>query len=277
MENENFANSRAGRIAGAAQRYLTNVGATLAALALSPVYPRARLALSCLRSALRAPAVSLYSELRWEDLFDDTGSVTLGCISEYPGNASLAEIASFCRFIETYQLNHVFEIGTFDGRTTYNLARAVGPSGRVITLNLPEEDYAKEWIHSERKAKSGYRFHGTDVASRITEVFCDSRKFEPGAHEGQSSFIFIDGDHDAEPVASDSDLALRLLRPEGLSLMIWHDADFGTVQLGIWMFLERHGWEKRVYKLPCTNAAILFLRDRKPISPASFAESRRTA
>ena len=59
----------------------------------------------------------------------------------------------------------IFEIGTFDGRTTLNLALNCAPEGKVYTLDLPAAQAASAALALERddhiytdKEASGSRF-----------------------------------------------------------------------------------------------------------------------
>jgi hypothetical protein len=205
----------------------------------------------------------------WEFLgTDEESHVTLGALREAVGNATLYEVAILALLSKMCGFEQVFEIGTYDGRTAYNIALN-SKTIRVATLNLPPEELAGEWIHRERASVSGYRFHGSSVEPRITEYFCDSRAFaDPGPQAG-CDFVFIDGDHSSEMVDNDLELGLRLLKARGPTAIALHDCNFGSVQLGIHVFTNRHMWRKP-YIIERTNLGVLFLVDRIPCSAADF-------
>ena len=67
------------------------------------------------------------------------------------------------------------------------------------------------------------RFYYTDtaVASKVTQLFGDSKAFDESPWVGQCDLVFVDGSHALSYVLSDSRKALRLVRPGGL--VLWHD------------------------------------------------------
>jgi predicted O-methyltransferase YrrM len=145
------------------------------------------------------------------------------------GNVSLGELLVIARLARFYRPAAVFEIGTFDGRTTLALAANSPPEARVYTLDLPAEDLpaarlplASDDFPFVRKAASGSRFRGTDCASRITQLYGDSAAFDFSDYYGRMDLVFVDGAHSREYVLSDSRIALKLLRG-GKGAVVWHD------------------------------------------------------
>ena len=249
--------------------YFQNIATVAGALVMSPLSARARLALSYIASAYAQPTVPPFDITVWSSLFPDTQRVTLGQLGEKPGNASLLEIAALSCACQLLEARQVFEIGTFDGRTTYNLALALKSDARLATLNLPAEQYRKQWIHEEHAPKSGYRFHNAPFRERIKELFCDSRVFQPGEYGGKCDMVFVDGDHSADGVESDSHLACRLIRPTGRAMIWWHDSDFANVQIGLDRFLRSKAWP-RLYALEGTRLVFALLVDGQPRDLAGF-------
>ncbi len=129
----------------------------------------------------------------------------------------------------------VFEIGTFDGRTTLNLAFSVPDGCRVLTLDLPADvESALPLDAGERhmvdKPVSGARidrYRGThpEVTDRIEQHLGDSARFDFSPWYGCCDLVFVDASHAAPYVLSDSRQAVKLLRPGGM--LVWHD-------YGIW-------------------------------------------
>ena len=126
----------------------------------------------------------------------------------------------------------VFEFGTATGRTTYILARNIGPEGKVSTLTLASEEIAtyQEGTSDSGGAKfnalresryGGFLYAGTGVEPRIEQLFGDSKHFDESRFAGQCDLIFIDGSHAYSYIKSDSEKALRMLRPGGV--VLWHD------------------------------------------------------
>lgn len=145
------------------------------------------------------------------------------------GNTSLLETVTIAKLVRANSPRTLFEIGTFDGRTTVNMAANSPADSRVYTLDLPREQLnATElplepgdhlWIDKEI---SGARYRGTDVEGKITQLYGDSALFDFSPYFGAVDFIFIDGSHSYEYVLKDSETALRLLR-DGRGVIVWHD------------------------------------------------------
>ena len=68
----------------------------------------------------------------------------------------------------------------------------------------------------------GLRFAGTAYEKQITQLYGDSAAFDFSPYEGKMDVVFVDGAHSAAYVKSDTEVALRLLKPEG-GLILWHD------------------------------------------------------
>lgn len=145
------------------------------------------------------------------------------------GNVSGYELLVLASLVQKLQPRACFEIGTFDGRTTLNLAANAPSDARIVTLDLPPKELGRtsfavapgdaQFID---KPVSGARFHGSPHAARITQVFGDSASFDYAPYEGRMDLVFVDGAHSYEYVKSDTRAALRLLRPTG-GMILWHD------------------------------------------------------
>jgi predicted O-methyltransferase YrrM len=126
------------------------------------------------------------------------------------------------------------EVGTFDGNTALNLALNLGAEGRVVTIDLPPEgdpgagQGADSLYAGGRPANFVRRqYEGHPAAGRIHQVFGDSARLDWSSIGGPFDLAFIDGDHSASYVASDTRNALSVLRPGGI--VLWHDYDWRSV------------------------------------------------
>jgi hypothetical protein len=126
----------------------------------------------------------------------------------------------------------MFEFGTASGRTTYLWARNSPPGARVVTLTLgPTEtgayrredgDAESDTRHALEESRfSTFYYTNTPVASKVTQLYGDSKTFDERPWEGQCDLVFVDGSHARSYVENDSRKALRLARPGGL--LLWHD------------------------------------------------------
>ena len=134
----------------------------------------------------------------------------------------------------------VVEIGTFDGRTTLNLAINSAPGVVVNTLDLPPDMATQHALHpSERrfveKPQPGARFRNASApwrerAAQIRQHLGDSATYDFSALQGRAGLVFVDGSHAYDYAMADSDTAFRLVAPNGL--VIWHD-------YGVWEGVTR--------------------------------------
>ena len=145
------------------------------------------------------------------------------------GNVSVLELAVLARLVRAKQPVVIWEIGTFDGRTTRTLAANAPPGARVHTLDLPasaSDATAYPLAGVERdfveKAASGARFAGTPEAMRITQHLGDSARFDFGPWAGGVDFVFVDGSHAAAYVRNDTDRALAMTAGRN-AVIVWHD------------------------------------------------------
>jgi len=156
------------------------------------------------------------------------------------GNVSLSELAVLASLAATARRgDEIIEIGTFDGRTTLNLAINAPPAVSVVTLDLPPTTAPRfELVEGERvyvaKPSSGQRFIQATLWSpevnRITQLFGDSATFDWSGHFGRAGLVFVDGSHSYDYAMSDSDTAFRLVAPGGI--VVWHD-------YGVWEGVTR--------------------------------------
>lgn len=145
------------------------------------------------------------------------------------GNVTAYELWAIAQLTADRKPSACFEIGTFDGRTTLNLAVNGGPGCKVYTLDLPPEQWSSTQLglaqgdtNFIRKESSGTRFVGTAWATHITQLYGDSASFDYAPYEGKMDLVFIDGSHSYDYVMSDTKAALQLLKPAG-GLVLWHD------------------------------------------------------
>jgi len=130
---------------------------------------------------------------------------------------------------------NLFEIGTFDGRTTLNLAFSSLNTCKILTLDLkPEMDTEYSLASGERhmveKKVSGariekYRETHSHITQKIDKLFGDSAKFDFSPYYDSCSLVFIDGSHAYDYALSDTKEALKMVNNGGV--IIWHD-------YGIW-------------------------------------------
>lgn len=141
------------------------------------------------------------------------------------GNVTLLEMLVLNRLVRERAPSAIFEIGTFDGRTTLNLAANAPATARVYTLDLPRATPTQLNLSVDDRAYvekdvSGARFAGTPAAERITQLYGDSATFDFSPYP--SDVVFVDGAHTYEYVLNDAKAAARML-PGGRGTIAFHD------------------------------------------------------
>ena len=140
------------------------------------------------------------------------------------GNVTLLELLVLSRLVRERRPRSLFEIGTFDGRTTLALAANAGDDAVVHTLDLPRDASTDRHIERAERAfvdkpQSGARFLDTATSSKIRQLYGDSATFDFKPYT--ADFVFVDGSHAYEYVLSDSVRALSMIQTRGT--IVWHD------------------------------------------------------
>jgi hypothetical protein len=153
------------------------------------------------------------------------------------GNPALVELFCLGALVRASGARRIFEIGTFDGTTTLQLALNSPQDAVVWTLDLPREDIdltRYPILYQDRtyimKPKSGVRTVGTPVSQKIRQLYGDSATFDYRPYLGRMDLVVVDGSHALDYVRSDSANALVMIRPDGW--IVWHD-------YGVWPDVTR--------------------------------------
>lgn len=154
------------------------------------------------------------------------------------GNITVLELAIICHLVKHYNPTCIFEIGTFDGRTSLNMSLNSMEYCNIYTLDLPKEmlnkSSLKTEVHEQKyidKPLSGTRFSKHELAHRIHQLIGDSASFDFSEFTHKCDFIFIDGSHAYDYVKNDTEKSLNMLSTNGI--IIWHD-------YGIWNGVTRY-------------------------------------
>jgi predicted O-methyltransferase YrrM len=145
-------------------------------------------------------------------------------------------VSAICRH---HQPKCIFELGTFTGLTTLQMAMNTSEATEIVTLDL------------KPGVSIGRSYRGTAAEKRIRPVYGDSRTFDFSPYYGTCDLVFIDANHTYEFAKSDTEQAFRLLSRGGI--IIWDD----------YVWTERHpecaGVAKRLNELarhrPCYRIA----------------------
>jgi len=144
------------------------------------------------------------------------------------GHTTEFELKVISNLVNLYKPERIFEIGTFQGRTTLNMALNTTSSAQIVTLDLPSEELENTRMRIAvgearyvKKDRSGERFLDHPLRSKITQVFGDSATFDFSPYRQSMDLVFIDGSHAYDYVLNDTQKALEMARPGGA--ILWHD------------------------------------------------------
>ena len=175
------------------------------------------------------------------------------------GNVDYSELYLLCALTRYIKAKNMFEIGTFDGITTLNLALNSEADARIFTLDLPASLISStRFVLSELdkkladKACPGVKFKGLDLEYKIEQLMGDSATFDFSPFYQKMDLIFVDGSHQYNYVKVDSENAFKMLRPGGV--IIWDD--YATVHWGVTKALHELFNEKPLYWIKDTGLVI---------------------
>lgn len=144
------------------------------------------------------------------------------------GHTTEFELKVISNLVKQYNPKKIFEIGTFKGRTTLNMAINSGEDTQIFTLDLPSEDFNKAKLTIEageaayvKKEQSGERFLNHPASHKIKQLFGDSATFDFMPYQNQIDLVFIDASHSYDYVLNDSLKVLSLMKKGGV--ILWHD------------------------------------------------------
>ena len=221
------------RTVGFARPYFLGLGYSIALFAFGWITRRGRAAIVELCGRLgyrydrREPAT--LAEVSIDSLVGDCSEVTLCSLDSVDGNVTDRELIVLCGLVRAFKPKSIFELGTFDGRTTRNLTANTSDDARVWTIDLPRESirnlavpiHSHEQKYAE-KTRSGEKYRGTPEEARIIQLYGDSGTYDFSKLYDTFDFVFVDASHAYQYVVNDSLIALKLLRRGG-GTIAWHD------------------------------------------------------
>ena len=219
--------SRLRRIANFVGRYVHAAGLVAYVFTIGFASPRRRHLIARLAREVGYPKPPpiLLPVVPIGQITSDRTSVTLPHPEALDGNVSLLELLVVARLVREHAPQGIFEIGTFNGRTTVTIAANAPANATTYTLDLPPSqttrfpvlDVERKYID---KSRSGELVAGSPDAGKVNQLLGDSATFDFSRYE--VDLVFVDGSHAYDYVMSDSMRALSMLRG-GRGIILWHD------------------------------------------------------
>lgn len=158
---------------------------------------------------------------RFEDLVSlfERSPITRGIIRQ-----DFDEAAALFRWVRSLKDPIGVEIGRFNGGSTLLLTVAIGPNGKLTSIDIaPQDDVVLDCVLQKAR-----------VRARVDLVVGDANTLN---REGAIDFVFIDGDHSYEGAKRDHNKWGRLVRPGGY--IFHHDMGNGRNFATQWDELAR--------------------------------------
>jgi len=204
----------------------------------------------------------------WHQLFPSKSALLVES-AKANGNVRVSELAVLAKAAAAVPPGReIIEIGTFDGRTTLNLAVNSAPTTPVFTLDLPPELATKFALdRGERKfvdkPAPGERYRRAsapwkDSTAKITQLLGDSGTFDWSAHFGKAGLVFVDGSHAYDYAKHDTEMAFKLVAPGGM--VLWHD--YGVWE-GVTRALEELETERKLGLKQVRGTSLVFWRNQQ--------------
>lgn len=193
------------------------------------------------------------------------------------GSITMLEAAQLVALVRLCRPTRIVEIGTYFGFTTRLFLDNSDENCHVFTVDLPEEvvldaearELDDDVLHSDGDLNDEYlrwRQLGSDPRflsnlsasqrSRLSLVKADSRTISSDLFEKRGDFgdtlVFIDGGHDKDTVANDTDLALSLVRDRGA--IVWHDFE-SAIHSGVSPNVGRRAMDETIFAVESTLLA----------------------
>jgi methyltransferase family protein len=171
------------------------------------------------------PHVLIVPSLRVRELIPDAVDVTLIDLEQINGNTTLLEQLLILSIAKRRKCKRIFELGTFDGKTSANIAANLEEDAEILTIDLPANqlDDAALPVGAHDltfivKDKIGGKISSP---ANVIQLYGDTARFDFSLWYGTCDLVFVDACHEYAYVLSDSKIALKLLAPGGV--VLWHD------------------------------------------------------
>ena len=169
---------------------------------------------------------------------------------------SLLDTMILLSIAKLIQPRNFFEIGTFLGAQTLNMAVNIKSADKIYTMDLGEADTkaleqqkedavltVKHLANEKRLA-----FLGTPYESKVQQLFGNSNTYDFSRFHGQMDMIYIDGGHDLETLTNDTRNAFAMLSSGRPACVAWHDYG-NAVYPQVKTYLDELSNTKKIYHI----------------------------
>lgn len=172
------------------------------------------------------------------------------------GGTDPAELLTLAAVTRLLKPGRVFEIGTFNGRTTATFILNSSHDCEIFTLDLPPDNAHLQGYLStdialvqDRRPETFLKRAG--LSHRYRQIYCDSMLFDPEPFRDSVELGFIDGAHAEEFVRNDTMKMAIMMSSRGY--VLWHDYGGQGSFRPLARYLESLPIE--IYRIPGTTLA----------------------
>jgi len=141
-----------------------------------------------------------------------------------PGNQTTDGLLFLISLARTIDAETVFEIGTYNGLTTWCLARNL-PRATVHTLDLPVDQIPALELepsdHLNRVAFEKRVYESLQTNGHVAQHWGDFPTFDFSKCRGSCDLVYVDGAHSREYVEADTRNAIEMVSMDGA--IVWDD------------------------------------------------------
>ena len=172
--------------------------------------------------------ISYIYEQDW-NVFSTEDRVVLPASLQDDSGTRLDEMLILGTATRALQPKAIFEIGTYNGRTTSIFTLNAPHNAKVFTLDLPpdasvegdQEEYIDTDVDLVKGRKMTNFIHDLNLTDRVKQLHCDSMQFDPTPYRGTIELGFIDGAHALPFVRNDTEKMSVMMADRGV--VFWHD------------------------------------------------------
>jgi hypothetical protein len=191
---------------------------------------------------------------RYAKNFTNAIHLTLDHIDYTSGNISYFELIAITTLIRQFTPTSIIEFGTFNGRTTLNMAcnsrcnetqiyTVDLPVGNIIETKFPMADGVHDknnelgYVGLKEKLFNNYPI----TICPVHQLWMDTATININIFRDKFDFMFIDASHSYENCLNDSNIGHELVKDGGI--ILWHDYNgWPGVTKALHEFYESHHW-----------------------------------
>jgi len=186
----------------------------------------------------------------------DLDTLTVPARFQTGGGTDPREVLTLAAVTKLLRPKRVFEIGTYNGRTTAVFILNSSPNCEVFTLDLPPDardipGYLSTDIELVKDRSPEAFLKSAGLTDRYQQIYCDSMSFCPEPFRDSVDLGFIDGAHAEEFVRNDTMKMAVMMSNRGF--VFWHDYGGRGSFRPLSQYLETLPIE--IYRMPATSLA----------------------